>query len=186
MLRFSRLQSALIIGVCLLGLLLCVPNFVKPGVLPAWIPQRAVNLGLDLQGGSYLVLEVDTKTVAKERLLSLRTEVRQALIKARVATVGIGVADQGVSVQLSNAGDIDAARKALADVVSARTDAGSFYIDMQADGTRLTLRFTAAALAEMNAKAAEQSVSIVRRSRLVLVGSVRPLGKFGSVEDRLA
>ena len=59
MLRFSRLQSALIVGVCLLGLLLSVPNFLRPGALPAWIPQRTVNLGLDLQGGSYLVLEIE-------------------------------------------------------------------------------------------------------------------------------
>ena len=98
MLRFSRLQSALIVGVCLLGLLLSVPNFLRPGALPAWIPQRTVNLGLDLQGGSYLVLEIDSKTVVKERLLNIRSEIRQALLKARVPNQGVTATDQGVSI----------------------------------------------------------------------------------------
>ena len=40
MLHFSRLKTALIIGVCLVGALLAVPNFIKPGVLPAWVPSR--------------------------------------------------------------------------------------------------------------------------------------------------
>ncbi len=74
MFRFSHMKSALIVSVCLLGLFLCAPNFLKPGTLPTWVPQRTVNLGLDLQGGSYLVLQVDTETVVKERLLSLRVK----------------------------------------------------------------------------------------------------------------
>ena len=122
MLRFSRLQSALIVGVCLLGLLLSVPNFLRPGALPAWIPQRTVNLGLDLQGGSYLVLEIDSKTVVKERLLNIRSEIRQALLKARVPNQGVTATDQGVSVLFSSDGGIPAARTALAEIINARSD----------------------------------------------------------------
>ena len=54
MLYFGRLKTALILGACLLGLLLCLPN-----VLPrpaAWVPWRTVHLGLDLRGGSYLLM----------------------------------------------------------------------------------------------------------------------------------
>ena len=57
MLVFSRFKAALIIGVCLLGVALSIPSLMPPGVLPAWLPR--INLGLDLQGGSYLLLEVD-------------------------------------------------------------------------------------------------------------------------------
>ena len=77
MMYFSRMKTTLILGVCLLGMLLGVPNlFSAPA---AWLPWRTVHLGLDLRGGSYLLLEVDMKAVLKERLDSLTDSVRQAL-----------------------------------------------------------------------------------------------------------
>ena len=54
MLRFSRLKTLMIVGVCLAGFLLGVVNFLPSGVLPSWMPQPRVNLGLDLQGGQPL------------------------------------------------------------------------------------------------------------------------------------
>ena len=77
MMYFSRMKTTLILGACLLGMLLGVPNlFPAPA---AWMPWRTVHLGLDLRGGSYLLLEVDMKAVLKERLDSLADGVRQAL-----------------------------------------------------------------------------------------------------------
>ncbi len=69
MMYFSRLKAAAILGVCLLGLLVSLPN-VLPAPAP-WVPWRTVHLGLDLKGGSYLLMEVDMKAVIKERLDSL-------------------------------------------------------------------------------------------------------------------
>ncbi|MEO0034304.1 MAG: hypothetical protein RLZZ501_327, partial [Pseudomonadota bacterium] len=57
MLTFSKLKSALIWIICGLGLLLSLPNFVKPDQMPEWLPLSRFNLGLDLQGGAYLLLE---------------------------------------------------------------------------------------------------------------------------------
>ena len=162
MLHFSRLKTALIIGVCLVGALLAVPNFIKPGVLPSWIPQPRVNLGLDLQGGSYLLLEVDLKTVLKERLAELRSEIVRALVMARVPHHGVTVRDQSVSIDLSDA-DMAAARKALADVLASRTAMSAPLYVETVDGSRLNLTLSAAALADIESKTIEQSVSIVRR-----------------------
>ena len=54
MMYFGRLKATLILGSCLLGMLLGVPNlFPAPA---AWVPWRTVHLGLDLRGGSYLLL----------------------------------------------------------------------------------------------------------------------------------
>lgn len=176
MFRFSRFKSALIIGVCVLGILLGVPNFLRPGALPAWLPQRTVNLGLDLQGGSYLVLEVDTKTVVKERLFSMRAEVRQALIKAHVPNQGIAATDQGVRVMLASEGDADAAQKALAEIINANSGAvgSARLVDLKVDGNQLNLKLSSAGIAELISKATEQSVSIVRR-RIDEVGVNEPL-----------
>ena len=63
-------------------MLLGVPNlFPAPA---AWMPWRTVHLGLDLRGGSYLLLEVDMKAVIKERLDSLPTASRQALRNGQI------------------------------------------------------------------------------------------------------
>jgi hypothetical protein len=77
MMYFTPLKSAVILGLCLLGAICCIPNLFSA---PApWLPWRQVHLGLDLRGGSYLLLEVDMKAVVKERLDSMVDGVRQAL-----------------------------------------------------------------------------------------------------------
>ena len=91
MLHFTRFKTILILAVCVLGALLAVPSLLAPGTLPTWMPQPRVNLGLDLQGGSHLLLEVDMKTVQKERVANARAEVRQALLKAQIAHRGLGL-----------------------------------------------------------------------------------------------
>ena len=72
----SSIRAAAILGVCLLGLLVSLPNLFRAPA--AWLPWRTVHLGLDLKGGSYLLMEVDMKAVVKERLDSLVDAVRQA------------------------------------------------------------------------------------------------------------
>jgi SecD/SecF fusion protein len=176
MLHFSRSKTLLIIAACALGALLAVPNFLAPGALPTWVPQPRISLGLDLQGGSHLLLEVDMKTVLKERLANARSEVRQALLQAQVPHRGVGVSDQGVSVQLASEQDLAAARKALADLLRTRTEgaANALLFDEKVDGSRLTLTLSPAALTDIATKAVEQSVSIVRR-RIDETGVNEPL-----------
>jgi SecD/SecF fusion protein len=165
MLHFSRSRTALVISACLLGALLAIPNFLAPTTLPSWLPQPRINLGLDLQGGSHLLLEVDMKSVLKERLTNVRAEVRQALLKAQVPHRGLGILEQGVSVQLASERDVAAARKALADLLQTRTEgsANVLLFDQRIEGTRLILSLSPAALTDLATKAVGQSVSIVRR-----------------------
>ncbi|MDE2008289.1 MAG: protein translocase subunit SecD, partial [Rhodospirillales bacterium] len=83
MLYFSRLKTATVLGVCLLGLLLALPNALPAPA--AWLPWRTVHLGLDLRGGSYLLMQVDMAAVTRERLTSLAESARQALRQAGLA-----------------------------------------------------------------------------------------------------
>src|SRR6202040_1951401 len=65
MMYFTRMKAALILGVCLLGILLGVPNlFPAPAV---WLPWRSVHLALDLRGGGNLLLEVNLRAWWKRR-----------------------------------------------------------------------------------------------------------------------
>ena len=62
MIQLSRWKVTLVVLSLLVGLLLAFPNVLTPAqreALPGWMPKQGLNLGLDLQGGSYLLLEVD-------------------------------------------------------------------------------------------------------------------------------
>ena len=100
MLYFGRAKTALILGICVLGALLCLPN-----LLPApasWVPWRQVHLGLDLRGGSYLLLQVDMDAVRKERLDTILDRARQALT-GKYRTIAQPSGEARVSVALRDA-----------------------------------------------------------------------------------
>ena len=72
-------------------MLFAVPNLLPAHVradLPSWLPHRAMTLGLDLQGGSYLLLEVDGNALRKERADSLREDVRNLLREKHMGYTG--------------------------------------------------------------------------------------------------
>ena len=84
MLYFAKWKITLITALCLLGVVFSFPNFLSyqaASDLPGWLPSKQVNLGLDLQGGSHLLLEVDVNTVINERLDALVDNIRTALRK---------------------------------------------------------------------------------------------------------
>ena len=87
MLQFPAWKMTLVVAVCLIGILYAVPNFFKTEFganLPNFAPGKRVSLGLDLQGGSYLLLKVDLDVVIKEYLEEISMEVRKKLRKSRV------------------------------------------------------------------------------------------------------
>ncbi|MGH6943768.1 MAG: hypothetical protein ACREH6_06060, partial [Geminicoccaceae bacterium] len=118
MLRFSTWKVVLILAVCAAGLVFSLPNlFSREQMerLPDWIPHQQINLGLDLQGGSHLLLEVDLKTMIKDRLGSLRDEVRNALTRGdrRIGYRGLGVHGDAVTLTLTDPSAMDDAMQAL-------------------------------------------------------------------------
>ncbi|HEY8290822.1 MAG TPA: protein translocase subunit SecD [Acetobacteraceae bacterium] len=174
MMYFSRLKTAVILGVCLLGLLLGIPNLFPA---PAhWLPWRTVRLGLDLQGGSYLLLEVDMKAVIKERLDSLLDGVRQALRPGQIfyQTLEAQPDQNRILLRLRDPTKSDAAQAALKPLISAEGPTGVPDLDIAStpDGT-ITLTLSAVALHARATGAVQQSVEIVRR-RIDETGVVDP------------
>src|SRR4051812_17200269 len=99
MLHFPRWQVITIVAVCLLGVLLALPNLFGATTLdklPSWLPHRQVALGLDLRGGAHLLLEVDTKAALTERMQAVVDAVRTKMREAKVGYTGL--AAQGDSV----------------------------------------------------------------------------------------
>ena len=88
MLHFETWKIVLIAAICAFGVIFSAPNLFSPTTLdklPGFIPKQHVNLGLDLRGGSHLLLEVDFGAALKERLNSVIDSARTALRNARAA-----------------------------------------------------------------------------------------------------
>ncbi len=86
MLQVSFWTRTLVSLILIAGILIALPNALPDNVrnrLPSWM-QNTVTLGLDLQGGSYLLLEVQLDAVQKDRLESLTGDIRRGLRKAHI------------------------------------------------------------------------------------------------------
>jgi protein-export membrane protein SecD len=174
MMYFSRLKAAAILGVCLLGLLVSLPNlFPAPA---SWIPWRTVHLGLDLKGGSYLLMEVDMKAVIKERLDSLVDAARQALRPGAIfyQTLEAQLDQNRVLLRLRDPTKTDAAMAVLAPLVQREgaNNAPDLDIVSTPDGT-ITMTLSPVALHARASAAVQQSIEIVRR-RIDETGVVDP------------
>jgi preprotein translocase subunit SecD len=88
MFHVSRLRLATILATTLLVCLFAVPNFFPEDVVKSWPKwaQRHVVLGLDLQGGSHILLEVDANAVRKEKTDALREDVRRVVRDNRLGS----------------------------------------------------------------------------------------------------
>jgi protein-export membrane protein SecD len=136
MLHFTRGKIIGIVGVCLFGLLACLPNFVSDTTLakfPRILPHNRIALGLDLQGGAHVLAAMDTEDLRKDWLLKLREQARDALRKKQLpAPAAVGNAQGGLLVRLAKPEEQAAAFEALRPLASPLTDAslGSAALDL--------------------------------------------------------
>jgi preprotein translocase subunit SecD len=159
MVRFAHWKIILVAVVLVLGLATAAPNLVSRETaesLPDWMPSRQINLGLDLQGGSHLLLEVDTQAVIRERLESVVEGVRSALREAKIRYEGLGLDGQAVTVTILDGDRMDEARRLI------REGDPDSEITSEGEG-RLNVRLTEQALRQRQASAVEQSIEIIRR-----------------------
>ena len=103
MVYFSKWKVLFVLGIVAFGLIFAAPNLFSKNIadaVPGFLPHKQVNLGLDLQGGSHLLLEVDVKSVLRERLTSAVEGARSVLRRARIRYSGLGIRGQTVSVSI--------------------------------------------------------------------------------------
>src|SRR5688572_28939969 len=104
MLYFTRWKVIAIIATALLVCAFAVPNFFPEATVKAWPKwaQRHIVLGLDLQGGSHLLLEVDAAWIKKDKLNQVADDARRLLRDARIRfTGGINVRGDVVEVRVA-------------------------------------------------------------------------------------
>ena len=167
MLYFTRAKTYGIALICVLGVLLSLPNLTpRPGFWPAFLPWNQVHLGLDLRGGSYLLLQLDFDAVRKQDLNSLVDQARQAMRAATLGYVDLhpDLANNQVTLHLLNAGHAPAAQAALGKLVTFGPNAAgpNVTVTVGADGA-VVLAIPRAAQVARQAQAVAQSITIIQR-----------------------
>ncbi|MGE5536439.1 MAG: protein translocase subunit SecD [Acidobacteriota bacterium] len=181
MLYFTRWKAAAILLTALIVCLCAVPNFFPEEVVQSWPKwaQRHIVLGLDLQGGSHILLEVDTDAVRKEKLEALRDEVRHVLREARIGYTGLVVRGNSVEVRIregANAGQAESKLDGLSQPLGGiLASTGQRSLDItKLPGNLYRLTVTDAAIQERVRQSVDQSIQIVER-RVNELGTVEPL-----------
>ena len=181
MLYFSRTKA---VAILLTAFVICsfsIPNFFSEQTVkgwPAWAQRRLV-LGLDLQGGSHILLEVDQNDIRKQRLDTLRDEVLRTLREARITWANApAVRGNSVEVRLREGTDFGAAFTKLRDlsqplggVLQGNGQRTLEVVD--AGGGLVRVTPSDAAMIERTRQTIDQSVPIIEK-RINELGLVEP------------
>ena len=184
MLHFQRWKLILTLGVVIAGVLFALPNLFPAATMarmPAWLPHKQINLGLDLQGGAHLLYQLDEKEMIDDWLATIRGDVRETLRKARVGYTDLAqdVATRQVTVKIRDAADMDKAfqeLRKLAQPIGGNVFSGFNGYDMDVarqgdDGVSLTVTDTG--LTHRMGSAIQASIETIRR-RVDAFGTTEP------------
>ncbi|MGA9604388.1 MAG: protein translocase subunit SecD [Methyloceanibacter sp.] len=184
MLHFQRWKLILVFVVVIGGILFALPNLFPSATMarmPAWLPHKQVNLGLDLQGGAHLLYQLDEKEMVQDWLNTIRGDVRETLRRARVGYTDLAqnVANRSVSVKIRDAADLDKAYdelRKLAQPIGGSVFSGfsGYDMDVAKDGTDgVTLTVTDVGLTHRMNSAIQGSIETIRR-RVDAFGTTEP------------
>jgi preprotein translocase subunit SecD len=180
MLYFTRWKALAIILTALVVCLCAVPNFFPEAQVKAWPvwAQRHIVLGLDLQGGSHLLFEVDSNSVKKDKLEQVRDDVRRVLRDAKIGYTGLAAKADSVEVRVKDT-DLQTALAKLRDLSQPLGgllgSSGQRSLEVSdAGGGLIRLTVPPAAITDRIRQAVEQSIQIVER-RVNELGTVEPL-----------
>jgi SecD/SecF fusion protein len=185
MLHFTRWKTVLILLAILVGAVFALPNVLSDDVLkkfPDFMPTQRVTLGLDLQGGSHLMLKVEEKDVIEERLQALRDDVKSRLRprkEKKISYSNLSGKGKVVQVRIRDLNELEEAKKRLTEI-TAPINSGLFgagivrEVDMSEPETGL-LRFTLteAGLESRMQSVVSQSIEVIRR-RIDELGTTEP------------
>src|SRR6185503_15891551 len=181
MLQFTPLRTAIILIVAVLGIAFALPNaFTKDQTAqwPGWLPHNGMTLGLDLQGGSYLLLQVNQNSVIQDRLKSLRRDARELLAGQNGIGNIITTTDKGLTIELT-----DPTQKAAAQTALRKLQTGSGVLglggvqELQFGDTpdgKLTVTLTDAGIKDRMSSLIAQSIEVIRK-RIDEVGTTEPI-----------
>nr|WP_295111851.1 protein translocase subunit SecD [uncultured Caulobacter sp.] len=179
MLTLSRWKIIAVTLSVIFGILFSLPNVLPQKTLdamPGWLPRQKLNLGLDLQGGSYLLYEVDTEALHRERLSNLVEDVRTQLRNEQIPFGELAQQGDVVSVRIGDASRYNDAMNVLRKNIGAPLAGVIGGKDVAVSGKgdqRIQLEYVPEAIRADAAKAVDQSIETVRR-RIDSLGTKEP------------
>ncbi|WP_028749835.1 protein translocase subunit SecD [Rhizobium mesoamericanum] len=165
--------------IILLGILIALPNALPQSTLdrlPSWLPHNRVSLGLDLRGGSHLVLEVDEADLTRERLQSLLQDARRVLREKNIQPKSIVRNQNQIVVTLTDTAQTDDAvtqLKTLGNAIATGISAGQSDLSVTTSGGNIIVAFSPAGIASNVDSAVQQSLEVIRQ-RVDQVGVAEP------------
>ena len=186
MLRFATWKIVSIIAMIVVAILIVIPSLLPMSArdsmdarLPGWARPRTLTLGLDLQGGSHVLLQVDGTDVVKTLVANLRDDVRRILREQKVAVSGgIGLLPRGVQFRITDTGDIGKVMPKLQTLASPQgsilgsTGAPAYDVSDKGSGS-IQITVTDAGVTDKIRRAVEQSIEVIRR-RVDALGTTEP------------
>jgi preprotein translocase subunit SecD len=169
MLEFPRWKVWLIGIVIALGVLLSIPSLIAGtpygAMWPKWLPQYKISLGLDLAGGSHLLLEADQRDALKQRLQGMEDAVSTELRRdPRIEVGDISTAGGRLSFLVRDPTQVDAAVERMRTLTKPVALTGNRDWDVQVvDSTRVVLTPTADGTARALKDAMGVARDVVRR-----------------------
>jgi protein-export membrane protein SecD len=175
MLRFARWRVILVVLGSIWALVYAAPNLLPENirhVLPAFAPRATVNLGLDLRGGSYMLLEANLQALQQERLESELDNMTKTLQdqRPRIGYTGRGVSGDAARLKVLNPADQDRAVEVLrklhapsgAALIAGGAADPDFTVNIAADGY-IEARLTKTGADKLASDAITRSIEVVRR-----------------------
>ena len=195
MLHVARWRILAVIIVSLLGIFYALPNALPASVraaMPSWMPSKVINLGLDLQGGSYLMFEVESAAVYKSRLETVADDLSRelrglkrpgdlnAVARTPILFVGRGLSPDGqvARVTITNPADMPEAIKRITALgtpvqgLSGPTGNMDLLVTTQ-PGNVIEITLTEEAKTSLTRRAVSQSIEVIRR-RIDETGTKEP------------
>ena len=174
MLNFSGWKIFLILFVSVLGPIYALPNILNEDQrawmqdnLPPWMPHKAMNLGLDLQGGSHLQLQVDMATVLSDRVETLSASVRQILRDKKISVASQSAGNNQLALAITQKQDTDQAVRVLKDELG-------FGVSVENNDGVINIAYTKNEITNFEKQAIAQSIEIIRR-RIDETGTKEPI-----------
>jgi protein-export membrane protein SecD len=179
MLHFPRWKALSIIFAVLLGVIFALPNVVDTSRFPFVNGLQPLVLGLDLQGGSHVLLEVDRADLNNQLARQMIGDIRQVLREQKIPYSGLGRSPAGVTVRITNSADVDRAMTALRRL-SQTVETGFFgsgitsnEFEIRRNGDVVSFELTRAGIETKIGRAIQQSLEIIGK-RINALGTTEP------------
>ena len=173
MLYFSKLRIILVSLISLFFILICFSNFLK---LDNEFLNKKINLGLDLQGGSYLLLEIDNTPVIEQKLQNLTIIIRNHFKEKNIRTNNFKLNNQKLSFSV----DENLKQIILDEFNDKESTLNPYYprfkshrLDISEDNGFFNITFSRQGIIELKVSSQEQALEIVRR-RIDEIGTNEP------------